>query len=131
MTTKTDNPQGQLLSFSDLTVSNIDTLVRIECPEMPKHGKPGILIIRPLSAKDVLELMESQEKNKDDERAQREHMFNLIAKSLVNEQGERIVPDEKRGELYNMPSSLYRRLVDAVTAASGANTKTVDGEGKG
>lgn len=120
MTTKADT-SSNLLNFEELTSFSMEQVIKIEAPEIPKNGKPGVLLIKALSAQDVISLIEFNEKNKDNEAEQRKYMFTLIAQSLVNEKGEKLITTaEQRQALTGIPASLYRRLVNAVTKASGS-----------
>ena len=135
MTTQADS--SNLLSFEELVTFDVNQVIRVEAPEIPKNGAPGVLLIKALSAQDVISLIEFNEKNKDNEVAQRQYMFTLIAQSLVNTKGEAlVVTDEQMKALTKIPASLYSRLVSAVTKASGAGDKgtktdSPDAAGKG
>lgn len=79
--------------------------------DIPELG--GVLYLREPSADEVLDLADLEDA--DDAKGKNAHQNKLIAKLLVDENGERIVSEDDAQKLTGLPWKVYKRLVDAVT----------------
>lgn len=103
---------------------------RLEIPELPKNGEPGVVWLRALSAGDVMDFTNRLGGDNVPESEKTQAMLEMIAKAVVTEDGTPIFTEEQVGRLREMSMSVFTRISRAVNELTGT-TEAKEAAGKG
>ena len=118
-----------VLSAAALFAAGTPVAVPVEIPEVEINGKPGVLFIRALSARDVLDFAGSEATTPD---AQQAAMIKIITKAVVNQDGTPMFASEEDVEkLRDLRFKVFTAIVAAVNEVAGlGGTKAKEEVGK-
>lgn len=94
--------------WSDLTVDELiafNPIVALEIPERPKNGRPGMVYIRELPAKEVLRVVSSKGESNDNE-----WLFELMSLAVVDRSGEMLFTSANVKRLSDSAFSVFTRI---------------------
>lgn len=115
---------GRLLSAKDILRGGDEPFKTIEVKTLRKGGQPGIIILRPLPARDVIAFTQLP----DDEKFA--GMIPLLAKAIVDENGEGLFSENEVKELSELRVDAFTEISTAITEMMGGVTAEKDaGEG--
>lgn len=102
------------LSAEDIFLGGDDPFREVVLPEISKNGRPGVVYMRQLTAREVLRFSEAT-----DQDVREKMQYELIAKSMVTKDGVRIIADDQAHRLESMPSGAFMRLFNVTMSLMG------------
>lgn len=102
--------EAQKLTAQEILLGGEEGFKRIELQSVLKNGKPGVVWIRPLPAREVLAFVGVPKEK------QLEAMAPLIGKAVVHEDGSPMFTTEELKQLVDISISVFTELSTVVTA---------------
>lgn len=96
-------------------------LVRLEIPEIPRNGQPGVVFIKPPSAADVLKFVHDRSADGGTD-LDNDHMAALVAKCIVDESGASLFSEEQATHIQDVRMDVFTRLSEAITKLTNPTT---------
>lgn len=116
------NPEdeGRMLTATDILLGGEEGYKRIELQSVQKDGKPGVVYIKPLPARDVIRFADVPKEE------QLEAMAPLIGKAVCDEEGSPVFTDVEARKLVDCSIAVFTELSTAVTGMMSGMTKETE-----
>lgn len=109
--------EERVLTAEEILAGGDEPFKRVEIPELPKGGEPGVVFLRSVSAGEVLDFIQIPEGKK-----QNDALIRLIADVVVSKDGEPLFSETEAEDIRRISIGAFNRIQNAVLKRAGMPT---------